>query len=64
MNPEINNNFMGTMIPFSFSPFKAVDKAYYKSKPNHTEFDNYNVNIFMERLNKHMELLLKEFDNN
>jgi len=29
------------MLPVSVTPFKAVDKAYYKHKPNRREFDNF-----------------------
>jgi len=29
------------MVPVSISPFKAVDKAYYKIKPDRTEFNNF-----------------------
>ena len=33
------------MIPVSISPFKAVDKAYFKVKPNRNEFNNFKVQL-------------------
>ncbi len=33
------------MLPIPISPFKAVDKAFYKIKPNRTEFDNFKAQL-------------------
>ena len=29
------------------TPFKAIDKAYFKIKPNRSEFDNFKVKLIM-----------------
>ncbi len=56
------------MIPISISPFKAVDKAYYKSKPNRTEFDNFkfHLNVLLKNINEkegeeHNKNLIRDF---
>ena len=33
------------MIPVSITPFKAVDKAYYKIKPDRSDFDNFKTQL-------------------
>jgi hypothetical protein len=50
------------------SPFKAVDKAYYKSKPSRTQFDNFKTQLvkLIESINQkeseeHNKNLVKEF---